>query len=72
MKREIKSVKDLVKALEWKLSIPDNHHLVAVIDELDNGIQSIVGFVCAEDDKEDDYPVYTSEELIAIYGERKH
>ena len=65
MGKEIKTLKDLVNALEEVLDIPENHHLIAVFEN--NDTDEIAGWVVAENDVEGDYPMYTTEELIAKY-----
>lgn len=57
-----------IKFLEFTINIPDNHYLIAVFE--DNDSNEIIGYVCAEEGVEDDYPVYSFEELIEKYGER--
>lgn len=58
----------MLKSLELTLNIPENHYLVAVFENDDSN--EIIGFACAERGREDDYPVYTFDELLATYGER--
>ena len=62
MKKEIKTLPDLIAALESSLNIPENHHLIAVFEN--NESDEIIGWVVAEEGVEADYPMYTSEELI--------
>ena len=62
MGKEIKTLKDLIEALESLLDLPKNHHLIAVFENNDS--DEIAGWVVAEDGVEADYPVYTSAELI--------
>lgn len=62
MNKEIKTLEDLVGALESILDIPENHHLIAVFEN--NESDEIIGWVVAEEGVEADYPMYTSEELI--------
>jgi len=62
MNKEIKTLEDLVNALESILDIPENHHLIAVFEN--NESDEIIGWVVAEEGVEADYPMYTSEELI--------
>lgn len=69
MNKEIKSIEDLVKALESIINIPENHHLIAVFEN--NESDEIQGWICAEYGVEGDYPVYTFQELLDKYGERK-
>ena len=69
MKKEIKTLKDLIAALEETINIPENHHLVAVFK--DNDSIEIEGWIVAKEGVEGDYPVYSSEELLEIYGKRK-
>lgn len=65
MPKEIKTLKDLIEALEQTLDIPENHHLIAVFQ--DNEHDEIEGWLVVENDVEGDYPVYTTEELIKKY-----
>ena len=69
MEKEIKSLKDLIEALEETINIPNNHHLIAVFE--DNDHNKIEGWIVAEDGVEADYPVYSSEALLRVYGTRK-
>lgn len=68
MNKEIKTVEDLVKALESIINIPENHHLIAVFEN--NESDEIQGYLCVEYGVEGDYPVYTLQELLEKYGER--
>ena len=73
MKKEIKTLKDLIDVLEETINIPDNHHLIPVFE--DNDHNEIKGWIVAEDGVEADYSVYSSEDLLRIYGtreEKKH
>lgn len=62
MGKEIKTLKDLIEALESLLELPENHHLVAVFENNDS--DEIAGWVVVEDGVEGDYPMYTSAELL--------
>lgn len=66
---EIKTVKDLCKALEVTINIPKDHHLVAVFK--DNDSSEIEGWLVVKNGVKGDYPMYSSKELLEIYGERK-
>ena len=68
MCQEIKTVEDLVKALESIINIPENHHLIAVFENDES--DEIQGYLCVEYGAEGDYPVYTFQELLEKYGER--
>lgn len=70
MNKEIRTVEDLVKALESIINIPENHHLIAVFEN--NESDKIEGFICVEYGKEQDANIYTIEELLKIYGERSN
>lgn len=69
MEKEIKTFKDLISALEETINIPNNHHLIAVFK--DNDHNEIEGWIVVEDGIEADYPVYSNEDLLRIYGTRK-
>ena len=58
-------IKDLVIFLEDKLSLPENHHLIAVFR--DNDSDDIIGWMVVEHGVEGDYPVYTFTELLEKY-----
>ena len=68
MGKEIKTLEDLIHALEESLDIPENHHLIAVFE--DNDHNEIIGWIVVEDGVEADYPVYTSEELIQKFNKQ--
>lgn len=57
-----------VKSLEYTLNIPENHYIAAVFES--DSSDEIIGFVCPEKGKEDDYPVLSFDELLETYGER--
>ena len=65
MKKEIKTLEDLIHALEESLDIPKNHHIVAVFE--DNDHNEIIGWLVVEEGVEADYPMYTSEELLKLF-----
>ena len=67
-KKEIKTVEDLVKALESIIAIPENHHIVAVFKDNDSDV--IEGYVVVEYGNEGEYPVMGIEEMVAEYGRR--
>ena len=67
MKR-VETLEDLIKAMEETINIPDNHHLVVVFN--DNGSDEIKGFLCVEEGVEDDYPLMSLSDLLAVYGDR--
>jgi hypothetical protein len=69
MTKEIKTLKDLIDALEETINIPANYHLIAVFK--DNNHSEIEGWVVAENGVEADYPIYSSEDLLRIYGTRE-
>ena len=62
MNKEIKTLPDLINAVESVLDIPENHHLIAVFENDES--EDIIGWVVAENDVEADYPVYTTKELL--------
>lgn len=64
-KKEIKTLPDLINALESVLAIPENHQLIPIFEN--NESNEIIGWVVAEIGVEADYPMYTSEELIEKY-----
>ena len=63
------TVQELIIALESTLNIPENYHLIAVFEN--NESDEIQGWICAEYGVEGDYPLYTFQELLDKYGERK-
>lgn len=65
MNKEIKTLKDLVDALESVLDIPENHQLIPIFEN--NESTEIIGWVVAEKGVEGNYPVYSSDELIEKY-----
>lgn len=67
-KKEIRTLEDLLKALECVVDIPANHRLVAVFE--DNGSEEIEGFLCIENGVEGDYPLLSFEDLPEECGER--
>lgn len=62
LSKEIKTLPDLIAALESVLDLPENHHLIAVFDN--NESDKIIDWIVVENGVEDDYPMYTSEELL--------
>ena len=62
LSKEIKTLPDLIAALESILDIPENHHLIAIFEN--NESDEIIGWIVAENGVEGDYPMYTSEELL--------
>lgn len=62
MNKEIKTLENLIDALESILDIPENHQLIPIFEN--NESDEIIGWVVAEEGVEADYPMYTSEELI--------
>lgn len=62
MNKEIKTLENLIDALESILDIPENHQLIPIFEN--NESNEIIGWVVAEIGVEADYPMYTSEELI--------
>lgn len=60
------NLKELIKFLESKLNLPENHRLIAVFQ--DNDHDEIVGWVVAENGKEGDCPVLSTEELLEKYS----
>ena len=61
-KKEIKTLPDLINALESVLAIPENHHLIAVFENDES--EDIIGWVVMKNGVKKDYPVYTTEELL--------
>ena len=68
MTKDVKTFKDLIDALEETINIPDNHHLIAVFKDSDHN--EIEGWIVAENGVNADYTVYSSEDLLKIYGTR--
>ena len=68
-KKEIKTLEDLLYALEKTINIPQDHRLIAVFENNESDI--IKGFLCVKNGVEGDYPVLSFEELLIKYGERK-
>ena len=66
--KEVRTLKDLVEAMEKTIAIPDNHHIIAVFK--DNRSDKIEGFICAEYGVEGDYPMMSVEDLVNEYGLR--
>lgn len=66
MKKEIHTLEDMVRALEFSLDIPENHHIVAVFEN-DNS-EKIVGWSVVEFGVEGDYPIYSLEELFTKFA----
>ena len=66
--KEIKTLPDLILALEETLNIPENHHIIAVFQ--DNEHDEIEGWLVVEKGVEADYPIYSTEELLEKYGVR--
>lgn len=64
--KEIKTLKDLISALEECLDIPENHHIVAVFE--DNESEEIKGWLVVENGVDGEYPMYSSEELLKKYS----
>ena len=62
MNKEIKTIGDLLDAMESVLALPENHHIIAVFEN--NESDEIKGWIVAEIGVEGDYPMYTTEELI--------
>lgn len=62
MKKEIKTLSDLISTLESILDIPENHHLIAVFKNDES--EDIIGWVVMKNGVKKDYPVYTTEELL--------
>ena len=62
LSKEIKTLPDLIAALESVLDLPENHRLIAVFEN--NESDEIIGWAVAKNGVEGDYPMYTSEELL--------
>lgn len=56
---------EVVKFLNNRLEIPENHRVIAVYD--DNDSIDVKGYACVENGNEGDFPVYDLEDFIKIY-----
>lgn len=68
MKKKIHTLEDLVRALEFSLDIPKDHHIVAVFEN-DNS-EKIIGWAVVKNNQKEEeveYPIYSEEELIAKF-----